>query len=158
MLLLELMLWFARTWNIKKLKIMDSPASIMRHLHLECIFFLLLIVLFPVEIVKNGLLWKQSPPASWWKEGWLTWFGFYILLLEHLLPVPSACRRGEWPKSTTARPKITVFMGFIPKPLEMFIQMCFFLRALISAAIAEQTERDHQLPVTTVGNSPRRPG
>lgn len=49
-------------------------------------------------------------------------------------------------------------MSFIPKPTEMFMQKGFSLEALISAAIAEQTERDHQVLVTAVGNSPRRPG
>lgn len=81
-----------------------------------------------------------------------------MLLLGHLLPVPSACRRGEGSRSPTARPKVRVFMSFIPKPIEMFMQKGFFLRALISAAVAEQTERDHQVPVSAVGNSPRRPG
>lgn len=81
-----------------------------------------------------------------------------LLLLGHLLPVPSACRRGKESKSRTARPKVRVFMSFTPKPTEMFMQKGFSLRAFISAAIAEQTERDHQVPVTAVGSSPRRPG
>lgn len=74
------------------------------------------------------------------------------------MPVPSACRRGEGSKSTTARPEVMVFTSFICKPTEMFRKKGFSLGAFISAAVAEQTERDHQVPVTAVGNNPRRPG
>lgn len=139
------MLYFARTWNIT-----------IKNNRLSCIIYetftpwmhLLSVINcpFPRGIVKNGLLWKQSSPACWWKEGGWTWFGFYILsLLGHLLPAPSACKRGEGSKGTTARPKIT---SFIPKPTEMFMLKGFSLRALITAALAEQTARDHQVPVT----------
>ena len=74
-----------------------------------------------------------------------------MLPLGHLLPIPPACRGEEESRSTTARPEVTVFTRFLPKPTEMIMQEGFSLGAFISAALVEQTERDHQVPVTAVG-------
>lgn len=58
----------------------------------------------------------------------------------------------------TARPEVTVVTRFLPKPTDMLTLEGFSLGAFVSAALAEQPERDHQVPLTAVGKSPRRPG
>lgn len=80
-----------------------------------------------------------------------------MLFLGHLLPIHPACRGKDESRSVTARPEVTVFTRFLPKPTEMLMLEGFPLRAFILAALAEQTERDHQVPLTAIGKSSRRP-
>ncbi|KAJ7396041.1 hypothetical protein BTVI_149151 [Pitangus sulphuratus] len=69
--------------------------------------------------------------------------------------MPRCGRRGEESKSTSARPEVTVFTRFIPKHPEIFMQKGFFLGAFVLAALAQQTERDHEVSIKAVGQKPQ---